>query len=176
MRVRLETVTNLALLTVAVLIIANISRNWVLVKRGTPVATSRNPPQVYVVGDTFEALPAVDFSATSRTAVLFFRTSCGFCSKSMPFYKRLHDALEASLDGARLVVVGSEAVGEISSYFKAQGISLDSVISTPAADPKVPGTPTLVFVDSRGTVENVWVGLLTAEQEDAVLGFVKHEA
>lgn len=54
-------------------------------------------------------------------------------------------------------------------YLSRLGVSVDEVQQLQPGSIDVPGTPTVILVDSQGTVQNVWVGKLTEVKEAEVV-------
>ncbi len=54
-------------------------------------------------------------------------------------------------------------------YLETLGVPVGDIQRAELASLKIAGTPTLLLVDRRGVVENVWVGQLTDQGEADVL-------
>ena len=99
--------------------------------------------------------------------MLAISSTCHFCSDSAPFYKTL---LQNKKD-TRVVAVLPQSVEEGKSYLQRLGVSVDEVRQLPLNKIGVHGTPTLILIDTSGSVKNSWVGKLPTEKEADV---VKH--
>ena len=111
----------------------------------------------------------IDFSAASQTLLVALQRPCRYCDDSMPFYRRLA-ARAAGRNDLRIVVVAPPRNREIGGYLAAAGFEPDEVVL--ADDPErfpAPGTPTLMAVDSEGSLTHSWFGLLDPGQEAEVL-------
>ena len=108
----------------------------------------------------------IDFTARPRTLVMVLRSGCGYCQESTPFYRRVlaHDAADVQT----VVAAPSDDAG-IGSYLAAASLKPDSVVLVDPDRLPVPSTLTLLLVDGDGLVTHVWIGLLDAEREAAVL-------
>lgn len=120
------------------------------------------------------SLPGVDWGQSNRTLLLVLSTTCHFCSESAPFYQRL--AQEKSKHGdVRLVAVLPQGIEEAQKYLADHGIAVDQVRQSIPGAPYAKGTPTLILVDSTGSVVASWVGKLPAEKEAEVLSRILGE-
>lgn len=159
----IETTANLATIGAAVVV------SFVLVKAYLlPSPTPRLPPTgptVAVGTNLHDRVTGVDWDRNGRTLVIAMSTRCHFCTDSAPFYRRLRK--EAA--GIRVVAVFPETVSEAEHYLSSNGVHPDQVkqISLPALG--IHGTPTMLLVDNKGSVQNVWVGKLETDQQNKVL-------
>jgi hypothetical protein len=157
-----ETVANIAIVVVSILIAGVVVRNYFL-KPGRHV---QNIP----VG-TRLSLPNVDWSKRDRTLVMALEQGCSYCSESAPFYQRL--VRETRSNGrVGLVAVLPQDVGQSRNYLHGLGIDVDEVRQSPLRSIGVAVTPTLALVDSKGIVVQSWLGKLTASKESEVLSAV----
>jgi hypothetical protein len=62
-----------------------------------------------------------------------------------------------------------QTVAEGKAYMSKLGVEVDEVVQAPLNSIDVSGTPTLMLVNSNGTVIDRWIGRLPAEKEAAVL-------
>jgi len=107
--------------------------------------------------------------------VLALSSKCHFCSESAPFYQRLNDEV-AQLRDARLIAVFPQEVDEAKQYLSALGVKIEDVRNASLNSIGVNGTPTLVIIDSKGRIEQSWVGKLSPEREAEVISRVKTSA
>jgi peroxiredoxin len=124
--------------------------------------TSQPKPTTYQSGETVSAITGVPYAAAKRTAVLFIRSTCHYCTESMPFYQDLMKG------GARLVAISGEPQESLNAYLDEHGLSIESATVERASWPKLTGTPTLLIVDDTGRVVKSWIGLLSAPDQQAV--------
>jgi hypothetical protein len=89
--------------------------------------------------------PGLKYSDVAATALVFVRSTCRFCSNSMPFYKRLVDVAD---DAHRIVFVTDEPVSVIRSYLSNHDVEARAVISAPFPV-DVDSTPTILVIDRR---------------------------
>lgn len=138
-------------------------------------ASNVAPLAEYRTGEKLPGSSRLDLSRADHTLLLFVRSTCAYCTASMPFYRKLTDARSKSGVSLNLTVVSSEPQEVLESYIKQYGVAADASVSLP--DPelrqyKVRGTPTLVLADRDGVVRKVWVGQLREQAEREVLDLV----
>lgn len=124
-------------------------------------------PQQIAVGEKLN-LPNVDWAGNGRTVVLALNTGCHFCTDSAPFYRRLVERVSSS-HRVHLVAVFPQPQAEASKYLNGLGVSIKDVRTTLFASAKVSGTPTLILVNEKGVVSDVWAGKLVPTRETEVL-------
>lgn len=124
-------------------------------------------PQIasYETGERME-LPGVDFGTSTKTLVMFMSSQCRFCTDSMPFYRRLSPLRS---HGVRLLAVSAESQAILQDYLRQHELNVDGLVGIRPGSMKVKGTPTLVLVDNKGTVTNVWHGRLPETGEAEVI-------
>lgn len=163
----LDTVANVAIILVCAIAAFILIRNNFFNK---PQAGGPRPPEA-AVGEQFDALRQVVPAGADRALVVAVAPTCHFCTESMPFYKRLLD--ERNQKGSKTKVIAAvpreDAKAEEQKTMTGAGVSPDALVVVDFKDIKVPGTPTILHVDSQGKVLDVWVGKQDAAGEDAIL-------
>lgn len=171
---RIEVTANLAVILVACLASALLLRE--LSRRGQPPTplsrrAANESPQPYrspaPAPGTAVSLQGVNWTAKPRTVVLVLSTKCRFCTDSAPFYRRLIE--EAGRRRLGVVAVLPQDPAEANSYLLSIGVGVDSVVQAPPMSVGASGTPTLLFVSPKGTVEGIWIGRLGPDGEAEVL-------
>lgn len=140
---------------------------WAILTHATSTGqTGRAAPSPgATVGERGESLPGVQFDRAERTLVLYARSTCKYCTASMPLYRRL---VEAKASGRfQFVSVGAEPETTQRAYFATHGVSLDRYVVMSSAEAR--GTPTLVVVDRKGVVRRVWLGQQSPDVEQEIL-------
>ncbi len=161
-----ETFANYAIVAVCILLAVFIV--WRLVADGSN--SSGTTQNTYIVGERVGPIVGLNRDAAPRTLLIALRSTCQFCTASMDFYKRL--AEQRSPSGIRIVAISSEPIAITEAYAKEHGASFDAVLSFQPGNVKIQRVPTLLVIDSEGSVRNVWEGQLTAEQEQEVIAVV----
>jgi hypothetical protein len=154
---RLETVTNIAILVVAVLATVALIR---YLRSDTQVPA---PPQI-LAGSRLE-LQGVNWSANRSTLVLALSTTCHFCSESAPFYQRLLDRAPKTV---HLMAIFPQGQSDGPSYLKSLAVNITDVHQSSFGSLHVRGTPTLLLVDQTGVVRKAWTGKLSSQVENEV--------
>jgi thioredoxin-related protein len=103
--------------------------------------------------------------------VVALSPTCHFCNESMPFYKKLIDERNSKSSTVKVIaaVPSDQAIQEENQKFAAAGVKPDQVVKMDFAAIKVPGTPTVLYVDNNGKVLDVWVGKQDAGGEKKIL-------
>jgi len=117
------------------------------------------------------SLPGIDWSKSTRTVVLALSTTCHFCSESAPFYQKLQQQKQ---NGVSLVAVFPQPVEDSRNYLNRLGVSVTDVVQNSLASVGVSGTPTLLLIDSQGSVTDSWVGKLSDTEAAKVIAQI-HE-
>lgn len=163
---KLDTIANIAIIIVCVIASVVLVRNFFF----QPQQPAGGPPTVEK-GERLEALQAAVPAGADRTLLLVLSPQCGYCTQSMPFYKRLVD--ERNQKGSNVKVVAAvpspEARQEEQASLTSAGVKPDALIDVDFSAIKVAGTPTVLLVDNKGEVLDVWVGKLDKKAENKVL-------
>jgi hypothetical protein len=155
---KIEIAANIAIVVVACVAVLVLVRNY--------RANSLRQPATISAGARF-ALKNANWMASPKNMVLAVSTTCHFCTESAPFYRQLVE--ECRRDHVRTIAVLPQPVNEAEAYLKGEGVAVDEIRQSPLGDLEVPGTPTLLLVDDRGVVDNVWIGKLPSDKEKEVL-------
>ena len=157
-----------AWVNVAILATCVVVTFAVIERRGESIPAPQLPPQPFIVGEQAEVIPGVKYDAGAHvrtTVVLYLRSSCQFCTASMPFYQRLREAAAATA-GTRLIAVGPEPTDDLASYLRQHLVEVDAVVSYEGR-PKP--TPTVLLVDSTGVIRSIWMGQQRDDGERDIL-------
>jgi hypothetical protein len=149
----LETLTNIAVLVVAIIVAA------VFVHSSGVLPSSSKPRNAAEAEQMLrgKAVPLADIrtSDSPATLVLGMSTHCIYCGQNTPLYAILsHIKAEHRM---AFVAVGPEPKAEIDDYFQSRNIAPDRIVSRALESFNVSVTPTLMLVDSTGSVKYAWV-------------------
>lgn len=161
---KLAQVANLATILVSVLLSVVLVKVFLLPQPGP----TRNLMQPQVGMSLTKALPGVDWARNKRTLVLALSTQCHYCSESAPFFQRIQKET-----GLKMLGVLPQAVDESRKYLDGEGVHLDDVKQATLSTIGVAGTPTMLLVDGKGAVAQVWQGKLQPDQQAGVLAVLK---
>jgi|EndMetStandDraft_3_1072993.scaffolds.fasta_scaffold03924_10 peroxiredoxin len=159
LRAKLDTLVNVVILATCVVVAVGIYR---ISTTNRVMANADVTP--FTVGMQAEKLPDVKYEEPSATLVAYVRSTCGFCTMSMPFYERL--AGETQRAGVRFVAVSNESLRSLDNYLKEYRVSVSRQISFEGVQKP---TPTLVLVDRKGTIVETWVGKQDADGERQIV-------
>lgn len=161
----LDTVANIAIIIACVALVAMVARNMFFQPKPAP------PPGAAAKGETLKALQAVLPAGAERTLVAAVAPGCHFCDESLPFYKTLIEKRNEKGSQVKFIaaVPGEEQKAPETTKFTGAGVTPDQMVSVDFTAIKVPGTPTLMLVDDKGKVLDVWVGKLDPSGEKEVL-------
>jgi len=180
---RLDWLTNVALLLVCLMVGANsaltLAQHFGAPK---PVTSSAAKPAssttalpalaTFEVGKTAPPIPGVTYQTGRSTVVLFVRSTCHYCTESMPFYQALAAIGRRARTGARIVAVSSEPEDTLRAYLRSHALDVDSVVSLPENPLGLRATPTLLVIDRAGTLVDARVGRLPEADQQAVIARV----
>lgn len=138
-------------IAIAVLVVAGI-----LVKRHFfPEARSTFNMPTISAGERL-SLADIDWKQNKKSLVFFLNKDCHYCTSSAPVYRQLNE--EARKQNVKSLAVFPHSIEEAKAYLESIQLSFDEIHSSPLAPYKIPGTPTVLFVNSSGVVEKVWFG------------------
>lgn len=165
---KLETLLNLAVIIVAMTFTASLIAHYV--KRNPE--TTRRPP--IEIGSKLD-LPELELGATDETLLLVLSTTCSYCAKSSPFYRRLVKEVEQN-EKLRLTALFPQDTSAGRQYLRDNGVLIDDVRQISPAALGVSGVPSLILTDRHGVVQNLWIGKLGPHLESLVISRLKGES
>jgi hypothetical protein len=121
---------------------------------------------VSLIGKKF-ALTGVDWSTNDRTLFFALSSQCEFCQQSLPFYQRIVQKTK-SAGNVRLLAGFPQSVEIARGYLNASKVEIDTIkqISPPSLG--IEAFPSLLLIDKDGTVQKIWVGKLSENEEKKV--------
>lgn len=154
---RIETISNVALLVVTLLVgcLTLYNQFW----------HPKNNPSKQLIGHRIDLNNGVQFDA-NRTLILYLSTKCHYCEASTPFYQKLAVQLSQKIP---IIAAFPQKEEEARTYLTERKITIARVISAPQLLRIIQGTPTLMLVDKTGKVVDAWVGQLPPPIEQQVL-------
>jgi hypothetical protein len=132
-------------------------------------------PQVpqYQIGEIVP-LQGANFAMARRTLVLYFQSSCRYCTDSMPFYRALRERQAGRRQEVQFLGVAPEPLSIAVNYLRTHQVELDRVFTVQRGELKLRGTPTLLLLNERGQLVKQWRGRLSdalqTEVRDAMFG------
>ena len=115
-------------------------------------------------------LAGIDWKQNKKSLVFFLNKDCHYCTSSAPVYRQLQE--EARKQNVKSLAVFPHSIEEAKAYLESIQLSFDEIHSSPLAPVKIPGTPTVLFVNSSGTVEKVWFGDVSGREKQMLEEFL----
>lgn len=172
---KLEVLANVAVIITSVILCSVLVRKYFFsaTKQEPPVEAvasklpSSTPSQRRPIqAGTKISLAGIDWSRANRTVVLALSTGCHFCSESAAFYQRLQREKPSDV---RLIAVLPQPIENSKGYLDKLGVTVSEIVQAPLSSVGVSGTPTLLLIDSDGTVRESWRGKLSDEEATNVI-------
>lgn len=73
----------------------------------------------------------------------------------------------------RIVAVLPQSMAAAEQYLNSEGVRVDQVEQVQLPEVGIRGTPTMLLVDGRGIVTNIWTGLLRPAEQEQVLSVLR---
>ena len=163
MQERLQVLANL------VIVVAGTALCWVTFQTWSgPRQRNDHDLSPYKLRQQIQAPPGVNFAAAERSVLVFLRSTCRFCTNSMPFYRALVTKARAG-NTVKVYVFSNEEEAETQGYLQRHSVSPTRILRTTGElAQRVRVTPTLVVVDRAGKVLHVGVGELGVAEQNRV--------
>jgi hypothetical protein len=173
---KVEVLANVAVIVTSIVLCSALVKKYFFAPKQTVVAAAPSAPSA--IGSKTSALqpgtkislPGIDWSKNSRTVVLALSTTCHFCSESGPFYQKLEQQKPGTVG---LVAVLPQSVEEDRNYLNKLGVKTAEPIQSSLSSIGVTGTPTLLLVDNGGSIIASWVGKLSDDEAERVIGQIR---
>jgi thioredoxin-related protein len=161
MKAKVELVANVVVILLAVVIGSIFLKDR--------FATPGPLPNEVKAGDRLIGLDGWDWGAHDRTLLLVLRKGCHFCEDSAPFYQRLVAKQQQDRSNTAIVAAFPDPAEAAKEVVQSERLGVQALARVPLGRLRVSGTPTLLLVDSRGTVLDRWIGVLSPRQELEVM-------
>ncbi len=165
LKARLEVVAHLAIVLLCLVVSSVLVKQHFMPAGGVESIATIAPGERPV-------LPAeVRGDGASPSLLIALQPDCGYCTRSLPFYRALISQRDAADPALRIVaVVGRpEDVPAESEVLAAAGVAVDLVTAVDFGALGIPGTPFLVAIDETGQVRRTWPGALQPTEQSTVL-------
>jgi hypothetical protein len=167
MKPRLDTITNLTFIALAVLIGAVVVKKNFL-SQSAPAPPPATPGQrIFIAPGARLDVAGVDWKRNRQTLVLALSQGCHHCSAGAPFYRQL--AAAAAERGLPMLALVPHAVEQGRKYLSDLQVPINDVRQVDLPALKIPGTPAVLLMDGEGKVEKIWPGKLSPDREAQVL-------
>jgi peroxiredoxin len=154
---KIELAVNILLAVSVVVILA------IVVKRHLPRSQPASPTLQIGLGARIDIVN-VDWAKNGKTLVFFLKKDCVYCNYSAQFFRQLID--DAAKRHINVLAVLPGPPEESREYLSSLGLSIQHIESASPLDYKVPGAPSILFVDERGIVRSVWIGADPSKQTE----------
>jgi thiol-disulfide isomerase/thioredoxin len=109
-------------------------------------------------------VPNVDWKQNKKSLVFFLKKDCAYCASSAPFYRQL--IAEASKRNVTSLAILPNSIDEANKYLKYLELPIENVQTGSLSSYKIPGTPTVLFVNSQGIVRSAWFGVAPGREKE----------
>ena len=142
-------------------------------KSYTPAKTSKRQTHGgddgSLVGQTLAEFPGYSWSTHLKTLVIACRIGCPYCRASMSFYRQLGEQEKSNMLRAHVLFVMPNDEPTGSNFLREQDVDVEGIFGQELSALNVPGTPTLLLLDSSGRIQREWVGQLPPGDEKEVM-------
>ena len=164
---RLETITNIAMLMALLVFCATVIKDdWLHPQEHQLKSIAQTDNSVR---GTQLKLEGVSWNKVDKTVVMALSTQCHFCEQSIPFYQKLSSSPAVSSGHVALVALFPQTRLEALSFVERNRLHIDNILSVSPQVVGASGTPTVYVVDRTGKIEDVWIGMLSTDQEKELL-------
>ncbi len=101
-------------------------------------------------------IPNVDWEQNKKTLVFFLKKDCAYCKYTAPFYRQLIE--DASKRNVKMLAILPNSVEEGREYVESLDLPIENVQTGLPSSYKIPGVPSVLFVDNQGIIKGVWIG------------------
>lgn len=108
-----------------------------------------------------------NWQSSEKNLVLALSADCQFCIESSGFYRALLD--ECRRQRVHTIAVLLQTNWEAKFYLQNQGMIVDEIQQAVLSDLDISATPTLLLIDTRGIIKNIWIGKLPSDREREVI-------
>jgi hypothetical protein len=122
-----------------------------------------------LVGQTLAPLSGYSWSSHPETLVIAVRRGCPYCVASLPFYRQLGEQEKSNKLRAHVLLVMPDDTSTGSGLLRNADVEAQGIFGQGLDALRVPGTPTVLLLDSSGRIEREWIGELTPSGEKDVI-------
>jgi hypothetical protein len=155
-------VANVAIAIACVLLSAHLVQRIV-----APAPSNNRDAPDYRIGESIDLDPAL-FSGASATIVVVLRSTCRYCTESMPFYRSLAEHAGRG-KSFRFLAAAREPQSALRDYLAGQQLHVDALLPLRHTElTRVRSTPTLLLIDSTGILKGSWRGMLQGRETEVL--------
>ncbi len=149
-------------IAVAVVVVAGV-----IIKRYAfqqPVSRDSIQQQPQITRGERVNIPNVDWEQNRKSLVFFLQKDCVYCDSIAPFYRQLIE--DAGKRNVKWLAILPNSVEEGRQYIQSLALPIDNVQTGSLPSYKIPGTPSVLFVDHQGIVRSVWIGAVPGRENE----------
>jgi hypothetical protein len=124
-------------------------------------------------GEIMPTPAGYNWSTQKQTLLLVVRHGCHFCAESMPFYRALTGMEYSKEIPTHVLIVAPDNKSTLDDDLFGAGVAAQSIPGLSLDALHVRGTPTAMLVDSKGRVEQAWVGLQDPHGQAEIIAAIK---
>ncbi len=129
-------------------------------------------PPTFDVGRASDLPPAL-YEHADFTVLIFATTHCAACQRALPFHRELSQVANSDAR-LRAHVLLTSAGDDASTTAETLGIAADRVTMFDPKGTKLHHVPTILVVDRRGIVRAMKEGVLSAEEQHALMEQIRN--
>lgn len=124
--------------------------------------------------DTIPAMSDYFEDDTDKLILFVLTPTCPYCLQSYPFYRTV---IENKRQNIKVVAGVNPAVSiELQRrLLLREEVDVDTLITIPTQDWGIASVPTIILLDNKAKVKDVWIGLLDTNREKKVLSAVTRQ-
>ena len=107
-------------------------------------------------------IPNTDWEKNEKSLVFFLKRDCVYCTSNAPLYRQLVD--DASKRNVKWLAILPDSIEEGREYLRSLALPIENAQSGSLSSYKIPGTPSVLFVDRHGIVKSVWIGAVPGQE------------
>jgi len=175
MQRKMDLFANTAIALVALLIGFTLIRQQVDHRKAEKIVAASAAMQSAILPGKPLAQPVgYQWGSHDRTLVLALRYGCIHCEHNMLFYKQLQGKVQQSDAKTSLLSVFPDDAFVAQHDLDAHSLKgMPFLANVDFANLHVPGTPTLLLVNDKGTILQSWIGELSPREQDEVMKAVQ---
>jgi hypothetical protein len=120
-----------------------------------------------------ESVPGLDYGRSGVTVVLVIRSTCPYCTNSLPAFRQICDAPERTGWRVRCVAVSSEGEAVLKKYLESHDLRSVATFGVLPGTPLTNVTPRLQIVGTDGVVKREWLGEIDQTVHGEIVGVLK---
>ena len=109
-------------------------------------------------------VPNVNWEQNEKTLVFFLIKDCPYCQSIAPLYRQL--IADASERNVKVLAILPNSIKEAKEYVQFLELPITNVQTGSFSSYKIPGAPSVLFVDRQGIVQSAWLGAVPGREQE----------